>query len=96
MLSLVFEFTHLEENARARSHAADFARLVQGPPPHLGLNDAAPAPQSILNGLSVRNQSALTQALPGRLGMWSDLLVAFLMSMPALIYGAVQWLTYLQ
>jgi hypothetical protein len=28
--------------------------------------------------------------------MWSDLLVACLISLPALIYGAVQWLTYLQ
>jgi len=28
--------------------------------------------------------------------MWSDLLVACLIPLPALIYGAVQWLTYLQ
>jgi hypothetical protein len=27
--------------------------------------------------------------------MWSDLLVACLISLPALIYGAVQWVTYL-
>jgi len=28
--------------------------------------------------------------------MWSNLLVAFLMAMPALMYGAVLWLNYLQ
>ena len=43
-----------------------------------------------------QNQSELTQALPRRLGMWSDLLIALLLSLPALIYGAVEWLTYLQ
>ena len=31
----------------------------------------------------------------GRLGMWSDLLIAFLIFLPALIFGAVEWLTYL-
>jgi hypothetical protein len=43
-----------------------------------------------------QNQTALTQALPRRLGMLSDLLIAFLLSLPALVYGAVEWLTYLQ
>jgi len=28
--------------------------------------------------------------------MWSNLLVGFLMSMPALMYGTILWLNYLQ
>jgi hypothetical protein len=32
----------------------------------------------------------------GSLGMWSNLLVAFLMFMPAFMYGTVLWLNYLQ
>jgi hypothetical protein len=51
----------------------------------------------IFSDLSIRIDAHFcVKALPGRLGMWSDLLVAFLISMPALIYGAIQWLTYLQ
>jgi hypothetical protein len=33
-------------------------------------------------------------AQPGRLGMWSDLLIAFLIFLPALVLGAVEWLVY--
>jgi hypothetical protein len=43
-----------------------------------------------------RKQCALTKLYQGSLGMWSNLLVAFLMSMPALMYGTVLWLNYLQ
>ena len=32
----------------------------------------------------------------GSLGMCSNLLVAFLMFMPALMYGTILWLNYLQ
>jgi hypothetical protein len=38
----------------------------------------------------------LSKLEPWRLGMWSDLLIAFLIFLPALILGAVEWLTHLQ
>jgi hypothetical protein len=56
-----------------------------------------PRQRRIFSSTFCRSESMRTHhALPGGLGMWSNLLVAFLMFMPAFVYGTVLWLNYLQ
>jgi hypothetical protein len=65
----------------------------QGLWPHSGFIAAAPAPHLDENP----NQYALYPSSSRETWyMWSDLLIASLIALPALIYGAVEWLTYLQ